>query len=556
VKVLSEQFKADKVRIVRTIGARFGIYFLIALGVLLSASAANANNLYVAQNSTGAGNGADCADAFPVTWFNSSANWGSGSNQIGPGTTVHLCGTITTKLSVQGSGASGNVITVKWESGASLSSPAGSLIYLGSHSYLLFDGGTPCGPGTACSGSLSGTGIIQNTANGSGLANQTVNVYAFDGTANSANVEVRNLIIENLYVHSSVSDATSSSDVETGVFYGYPLGTGWSIHDSTEKDMGTCFQLQGFTTGATISIYNNYCYNMDWGVGLAGSGTRTVLIHDNHFGSTTNWDTSVDAFHHDGLHLYMATSATSIATEVYNNTFDGNWGTCCSTAFVYQEFSIPNQFDLFNNVFNQTASSGAWPMVVASSENGEWSNNTFMCGSASNTQGTSPTITGLTGTVSIRNNAFKGCNTFISLYTGGGGPGAPVGVVDYNVYMAEGSGGNSPWRNGSGSYSTLSAFQSSCRCDAHSAYFSSNTLNSNGSPTSSFPGLSTGSNPGVNLTSIATGNLAALASGTSNGGQQATTARPSSGAWDVGALASGAVANQPAPPTGLAVTVQ
>jgi hypothetical protein len=61
---------------VRESGTRFGIYFLVALGVLLSASDAHANDIYVAQNSTGAGNGAGCADARPVAWFNNSTSWG------------------------------------------------------------------------------------------------------------------------------------------------------------------------------------------------------------------------------------------------------------------------------------------------------------------------------------------------------------------------------------------------------------------------------------------------------------------------------------------------
>jgi Glycosyl hydrolases family 18 len=494
------------------------------------------SDLYISQSSAGGNTGADCADARAVASL-VTGDWV-------PGHTIHLCGTISTQLSVLASGTSGSVITVKWEPGAKLSQAAGSLISLNSHNYLLFDGGTDCGPVTSCASTLSGTGIIENTANGSGLAHQSVNVYAFSGTSNTANIEVKNLLIQNLYVHSSLSDATSSSDVETGLFYGYPLGTGWSVHDNTLKDMGTCFQLQGFTPGATISIYKNYCYNMDWGVGLAGSGTRTVLIHDNHFGSTTNWDTTIDAFHHDGLHFYMPTSATSIATEVYNNTFDGNWGSCCSTAFVYQEFSIPNQFDMFNNVFNQTASSGAWPMVVASSQNGEWDNNTFMCGAGSNTKGSSQTIVGLSGTLNFRNNVFKGCTTFLGLYTGGA-PATVSGVTDYAVYMAPSSGGNSPWTDGSGTYSTLAAFRSACGCDSHSANFTANTLNANGSPTSSFPGIAAGSNPGVNLTSIATGNLAALASGATNGGQQSAIARPSGGSWDVGAFVygSGVVGN-------------
>src|ERR1700694_5707903 len=106
---------------VRESGRRFGIYFLAGLGVLMRASPAHASDIYIAQNSTGAGNGVGCADARSVAWFNNSTSWGTAANQIGPGTTVHLCNTFTgaagsTMLTVQGSGSSGNPITIKFES--------------------------------------------------------------------------------------------------------------------------------------------------------------------------------------------------------------------------------------------------------------------------------------------------------------------------------------------------------------------------------------------------------------------------------------------------------
>ena len=56
-----------------------------------------------------------------MTWFNSSADWGAGGAQIGPGTAVHLCGVISSNLTVQGSGASGTPITILFEPNAKLS---------------------------------------------------------------------------------------------------------------------------------------------------------------------------------------------------------------------------------------------------------------------------------------------------------------------------------------------------------------------------------------------------------------------------------------------------
>jgi hypothetical protein len=86
---------------------------MVALALVITASAATTSNtIYLAQNSAGAGSGADCADALPVSFFNNSQNWGSGANLIGPGTTVHLCGTITTALTFQGNGTSGNPVVL------------------------------------------------------------------------------------------------------------------------------------------------------------------------------------------------------------------------------------------------------------------------------------------------------------------------------------------------------------------------------------------------------------------------------------------------------------
>ncbi|HEV2437372.1 MAG TPA: hypothetical protein VG077_15380, partial [Verrucomicrobiae bacterium] len=61
---------------------------------------ASAKNLYVAQVAQGAGTGQDAADAYPLSWLNSSANWGSGSSQFNPGDTVYLVGTINQQVVV------------------------------------------------------------------------------------------------------------------------------------------------------------------------------------------------------------------------------------------------------------------------------------------------------------------------------------------------------------------------------------------------------------------------------------------------------------------------
>lgn len=77
------------------------------------------SNVYVAQNFQGNATGLDCADAFGLlnylqgSWLQDAGNFSNG--QIGPGTTVHLCGNWTTTPVISGSGTSGSPITVAYE---------------------------------------------------------------------------------------------------------------------------------------------------------------------------------------------------------------------------------------------------------------------------------------------------------------------------------------------------------------------------------------------------------------------------------------------------------
>ena len=169
------------------------LLFRLIVFYLFSAIPLTANNIYIAQSATGAANGADCADAQPVSFFNSSSNWGSGANQIGPGTTVHLCGTFTgtagqTLLTFQGSGASGSPVTLKFETDANLAAPywsSSGAINVSGRNWIVIDGGT--------------NGTIQNTANGSGLAYMAQsNGFVLSRVSN---VTVKNLAIGNICQH-------------------------------------------------------------------------------------------------------------------------------------------------------------------------------------------------------------------------------------------------------------------------------------------------------------------------------------------------------------------
>ncbi len=93
--ILEKKIRGISAATTSTLMLNLTLALMILLCNLMAApvAKASASSIYIAQSAAGAANGADCADAFAVAFFNNSANWGGGGNQIGAGTTVHLCGT-------------------------------------------------------------------------------------------------------------------------------------------------------------------------------------------------------------------------------------------------------------------------------------------------------------------------------------------------------------------------------------------------------------------------------------------------------------------------------
>src|ERR1700691_3154698 len=98
------------------------LLFLLVSPMLVLASA---TNFYVTPSGTATGNCPGGTTPAPNIAFASmsSANWGSGTGQIGPGTTVLLCGTMTASaagscIQVLNSGTSGGgYITIDADTG-------------------------------------------------------------------------------------------------------------------------------------------------------------------------------------------------------------------------------------------------------------------------------------------------------------------------------------------------------------------------------------------------------------------------------------------------------
>ena len=518
----------------------------------------SAANIYIAQNAEGAPDGSSCGSAFAVSFLNASGNWGTGARQIGPGTTVHICGAITTGIQINGSGTFATPIRFVWEKSARISLPYGRMINLnGSYGYLLFDGGFACGPGSTCdaveaanqTGYAAGqAGIIEATANGSALANRIPGTQAFYGCNGCHDIEIRNLIIRNLYVHTSMSDSTAGAASFALVFQcpssaasGCAGGT-ISIHDSSIHDNGNTISLEHFTSSpVTLNVYNIDCYHNNWCVELSGSGQRTLNLHGNHFHDASNWDTTSDAFHHNGIHVFMVNASDSLGINIYNNLSDGNWGNCCTTAFqAYIEggsqmrsgWAAPDNVNIFNNVAIQHPgnTSPAWTIGVTTAL---IANNTLI-GSSSSTSG-SPIRIGGTG-ITFENNAIQGFQQFWYSY-----PGSTFTNIDYNQWSNAIATGNTHWQMGTtGGTNTFTAWQKLCSCDSHGGNPAHLGVNSTGVPQAGSVLIGAG----TNLRSLG---ITALDYDTSDGGTLTPQQRQAIGiAWDAGAYRL-----RPNPPTSL-----
>ena len=126
------------------------IIILIMLLTLAFASPgwAYTETINIAQGGTG--DGSQCNNAHPPSWFNNSSNWStrvSADGKIGPDDLVIICndgGDITTTLSTQGDGTGGNVITIQGEPGVSVilngGGGAGGSVFVLQHDYIIVDG--------------------------------------------------------------------------------------------------------------------------------------------------------------------------------------------------------------------------------------------------------------------------------------------------------------------------------------------------------------------------------------------------------------------------------
>jgi hypothetical protein len=497
-----------------------------------------ATKVYITPN--GQPQGACTTNPQPPSWFNAAANWGSGASQIGSGTTVYLCGTFTGTagqqlLTVQGSGSSGNPITIQFENGTVLTAPYWSnsgAIVASNVSWITIDG--------------TG-GTIQNTANGSALAYQQASAAINALPCN--NCEFRYLTISNLYVHSGANCEIDQTQVNAIKFSGQNV----LVHDNTINDVGWSIWDDYGNNDTNHKVYNNDIWHSDHTLVFAGNGLTGVNLgaqfYNNHVHDFSTWDTAGNCYHHDGLHAFGSLGSPAITLYFYNNQCDGNLGNNFNACLFMEGTgsgtpwtgsSSGSTYYAFNNIFVTNNSHAA---IEAALGNGDlFVNNTTIC--SDNNSGDWAYDAGSSTANLFQNNAEQGCGYFM-LWNSFGVKNVATDV-DHNAY-ANAQGYNAyNYTNMGIDTSSFATWQSQCGCDSHAVYNAS-SLNLNSStfvPNSGSPVIGAG----ANLTNMCTGNLAPLCT------DKAGVARPASGAWDDGAYQA-SNSSPPQPPTGLTATV-
>ncbi len=507
------------------------VLFVVGAMILdiLSVHAAAAANIYVAQNAAGAGNGSSCANAAAYAFFNDPSNWGSGTNQIGPGTTVHVCGIISVPANTeafifQGSGASGNPITLYFESGAALMSPewpaqgSGGAIDTRGNSYLVINGNG--GANGAVEGIIEATATGDTGAvcpSGSCTYHNDSNGIEADGTTNFT---VEGLSIIDMYV--TAPGVPSGGGGSCMWDHGQVIN--WNITGNLMHDVSWCINLQ-YDSGpsSNITISNNQIYNIDHGIAIggphAGESLTNVNIFGNYIHDYSNWDTGVaDIWHHDGVHIwgYNDDGSDPISNiNIYDNRFGGCIGQNV-TAHVFIEGNSGNtrNVDVYNNSFIDTCNGQDNDGLLSIDDTNESVyNNTFIGGPNDVCMGISNAQN-----AAFKNNVVSGCNQLIYIASGGA-TFVPGGLND-NVY-ANCSSGNCFAFPG-GYTSSFSAWQSYTGQDQNSHYVANAGLSSGGIPQSGSTAIAAGANLSYLGISLLDADIAGVV-------------RPSSGSWDAGA---------------------
>lgn len=337
------------------------LFCLAALGLRASVA-----NVYIAQNAVGGDTGVDAANAHGMTWINNAANWGAGAAQVGAGSTVHLCGTITNSVGAalitpKGNGSAGSPITFVLELGCQLNNPAWGTTSIGCFqitnlSYITIDGGA--------------TNIVQNTDNGSGLtySNASTGIYI----ANADHITVQNVWCRNIYQNGGSNPA--ATDVAGANTHNVKIAGNCSyitiqsnVLDAARSGIRIPFDA---VTMDNIDINGNLVRDHCWAITTEnGSATGTMTneqIRHNTITGWSNWQYPSASYHTDGIIVYTSAGAPSFVPRIWGNYLYGNLGAGSPTAFIYSTRGtgsspgVLTEAMIYNNLIVATNGASTW----------------------------------------------------------------------------------------------------------------------------------------------------------------------------------------------------
>lgn len=394
----------------------------------LAVSTCGAENLFITQAAQGADTGVDAANAHSASWFNTSGNWGAGANKISADDTVHLVGTISSGLTVQGSGSSGHPVTILFETGAKISAPAfttgsgGAALYASGKTDITLDG--------------ANTGMIENADNGDGLGKAVIS-RGIDLNAGCNRWTIKNLIIRNIYVHVS----GNTSHLDSRCIHNYD-GSDFTVDHCTLNN--AYYGIIASTNSGNISNFTaSYNTISDCSTGMApslgnnGTSISGVQIHDNDITMGANWYDPGDFNHVDGIHCFGRSATTDAITgyKCYNNYIHGDCSTN-STAFIYLEDDVIDPL-IYNNVLVSSTHVSANSMLdlkqISTTTNVmRVFNNTFVGLGNTNTGGGAIYVQSAASTTTLeaRNNIFESVYVAFGLQVGQ----TATIIADNNLY--------------------------------------------------------------------------------------------------------------------------
>jgi len=516
-------------------------------------------NVYVAQTAAGSGDASSCANAESVASLNANAHseWSAG-NVIG------LCGTITRNISAAGSGSAGNPIVLYWEpnasmtlSAASCTGSSSSCINLSGRSYITLDGGS--------------NGVFQVTDNGDeSTYNSAIRGVQLSG---SSNITIEYLTIKNIYVHhSGVEQSTDAVGVWVANSSNFVAD-----HNTFSNAGNVAIVTTNTQSDGSLTVSNNDFSGDNWNVGVTAatnSSQGPVYIFGNHFHDDSSWDDPNDYNHHNGIFCYTAGDTTYdphyTGFYIYNNLFNGFIGND-STAWVNIQSCSDDTtaYYVFNDIFaDTTAEPGNGDVAVQKGIDPTYNNTLW----GTNNQGillnaresgkkdfrNDLSVNGSTGEQTREDcggSAPTGwpCPTYSAnnnIYTDTTGSSSGTGFIcpPYATQYGWSSSGWSSWKSCINSYLSPGGSDetNSFGPPGSSQTVTDPKLDSNYAPTSGSPTLGTGQNlysicngqPNPGLGALCQTYAGPTPSGTGAGpnGQWATpTARPSTGAWNIGA---------------------